>query len=89
MRRGLTAREREVLEHISSGQTNNAVARALGCTARTIEFHLANIYEKLAVASRTEAVAAAFRLGLLPSDRARREEVWDPVEGDRPISDRR
>ncbi len=50
----LTAREREVLEHLLAGRTGSATAEALGVSAKTIEFHRARIMQKLGVDSREE-----------------------------------
>ena len=51
----LTRREVEVLQLVSSGMTNRAVARALWVTSETVKFHLSNIYRKLSVSNRVEA----------------------------------
>jgi DNA-binding NarL/FixJ family response regulator len=59
----LTPRELEVLELLAQGLTNKAIAAALGVSPRTINFHLDNLYTKLGVASRTEAVVYALRHG--------------------------
>jgi DNA-binding CsgD family transcriptional regulator/glucose-6-phosphate-specific signal transduction histidine kinase len=59
----LTPRELEVLRWLSEGLSNKAIAAALGVSPRTINFHLDNLYSKLGVASRTEAVLAALRRG--------------------------
>jgi len=61
----LTPREREVLRLAARGMTNRAIARALGISDRTVQGHLANIYDKLQVSSRTEAVTKALQLGLI------------------------
>ncbi len=61
----LTPREREVLQLAARGLTNRAIGRALGISDRTVQGHLANIYEKLHVNSRTEAVTKALQLGLI------------------------
>jgi ATP/maltotriose-dependent transcriptional regulator MalT len=61
---GLTAREVEVLCMLVHGYTNTELARRLHVSAKTIDNHVAAILGKLQVRSRTEAVAAAFRLGL-------------------------
>ncbi len=66
----LTERELEVLRLAARGLTNKAIAAALGVSDRTVQGHLANIYGKLAVASRTEAVTRALRLGWLVLDDA-------------------
>jgi DNA-binding CsgD family transcriptional regulator len=53
----LSARERDVLELVATGQTNAAIARALGVSPRTVAKHLEHIYQKLQVANRAAAVA--------------------------------
>jgi DNA-binding CsgD family transcriptional regulator/signal transduction histidine kinase len=60
---GLTPREMEVIRHLAQGLSNKQIALALGVTARTINFHLDNIYSKLGVNTRTEAVIYAVRQG--------------------------
>jgi DNA-binding NarL/FixJ family response regulator len=59
----LTDREAEVLRLAAKGQTNKAIGRSLGISDRTVQGHLANIYGKLNVSSRTEAVTEALKLG--------------------------
>jgi DNA-binding NarL/FixJ family response regulator len=59
----LTARELEVLRLLAEGLSNKAIAGVLGVSPRTINFHLDNLYAKLGVASRTEAVIYALREG--------------------------
>ncbi|MFN3981608.1 MAG: response regulator [Caldilinea sp.] len=59
----LTEREREVLGYAAEGLTNRAIGRQLNISDRTVQGHLANIYAKLGVASRTEAVTKALQLG--------------------------
>lgn len=66
----LTERELEVLRLAAHGLTNKAIAVELGLSDRTVQGHLANIYGKLAVASRTEAVTKALKLGWLVLDDA-------------------
>jgi DNA-binding NarL/FixJ family response regulator len=67
----LTPREQEVLERVAQGLTNRAIGLQLGISNRTVQGHLANVYAKLQVNSRTEAVTKALQLGLiqLPEDR--------------------
>jgi len=60
----LTKREREVLELMTRGKTNAEIAQALVVTERTVKFHVGNIYSKLHVRSRTEAVLLALKEGL-------------------------
>lgn len=66
----LSERELAVLRLAAHGLTNKAIAVELGLSDRTIQGHLANIYGKLAVASRTEAVTKALKLGWLVLDDA-------------------
>ena len=62
---GLTKRELEVLRQVAAGRSNKAVARDLALSNRTIERHLSNIFDKLAVSSRSAATAFAYRNGLV------------------------
>jgi DNA-binding NarL/FixJ family response regulator len=66
----LTDRELDVLRLAARGMTNKAIAADLGVSDRTVQGHLASIYGKLAVASRTEAVTRALKLGWLVLDDA-------------------
>jgi NarL family two-component system response regulator YdfI len=68
----LTAREREVLAGIASGERSKEVGARLGITRRTVESYLNSIYTKLNVDSRAAAVAIATERGLIPR---RREET--------------
>ena len=61
----LTPRETEVLQEVAAGLTNKAVAYKLGISEHTVKFHLSSAMSKLSAASRTEAVAAAIRRGLI------------------------
>ena len=53
----LSSREREVLEHLAAGDTNKHIARALDISPHTVKRHVANILDKLALASRGQAAA--------------------------------
>lgn len=64
----LTAREIEVLGLIAQGNSSQEAADLLFVSKRTVDFHLANIYDKLQVNNRVQAVRAATRRGLLPLD---------------------
>lgn len=57
----LTDREEEVLKFVSEGWTNNRIATELALSERTVRFHLTNIYDKLGVTSRAEAISWAVR----------------------------
>lgn len=60
----LTDREREVLELIASGQPNGAIGRALFISPKTVANHVSNIFAKLQVADRSEAIVRARQAGL-------------------------
>jgi len=62
---GLTRREVDVLRLLVRGHTNAELARRLHVSAKTVDHHVSSILEKLEVHSRTEAVAAAFGLGIV------------------------
>lgn len=61
----LTAREQEVLQLLARGLRNKEIAARLVVSERTVNFHLANIYAKLRVSGRTEALSKALEQGLL------------------------
>jgi DNA-binding NarL/FixJ family response regulator len=61
----LTTRERQVIEQLARGLSYDDVARILVISPNTVRSHVRAIYEKLAVSSKTEAVLAALRLGLV------------------------
>ena len=54
-----------MLELLATGRSNREIAVALHIGAETVKTHLSNLYLKLAVTSRDQAVAAALRSGLL------------------------
>lgn len=59
----LTPRETEVLQHLSHGWSNDQIAQELVISERTVRFHLTNIYDKLNLESRGQAIAWAHRNG--------------------------
>jgi LuxR family maltose regulon positive regulatory protein len=63
----LSEREREVLLLIAEGLSNREIAQRLFLSLSTVKVHTYNIYGKLGVHSRTQAVAKARALGILPS----------------------
>jgi DNA-binding NarL/FixJ family response regulator len=60
----LTRRELEILRLVARGRTNRQVAQLIWVTDQTVKYHLANVYRKLGVGSRAEAVEWAFHNGL-------------------------
>ncbi|GHH14590.1 LuxR family transcriptional regulator [Streptomyces lanatus] len=61
----LTAREQEVLRLLALGRSNRQIGEELYITGKTASVHVSNILAKLSAASRTEAVAIAYREGLI------------------------
>ncbi|MBE3117903.1 MAG: hypothetical protein IMZ50_03990 [Candidatus Atribacteria bacterium] len=62
-----STREKDVIELLLQGKSNKQIALALHVANRTVEFHLSNIYAKLGVTSRTEAVLKLSETGLRES----------------------
>ncbi|MEM9578986.1 MAG: response regulator transcription factor [Pseudomonadota bacterium] len=64
----LTKREKSLLEALSRGLSNRQLANEFDISANTVKFHLSNLYEKLSVTSRTQAVAFYFaaQMGKVP-----------------------
>ena len=60
----LTTREREILAHISQGEANPVIARKLELSEKTVRNHITNIFSKLQVGTRAEAVLRAKEGGL-------------------------
>jgi two-component system, NarL family, response regulator LiaR len=68
MTEGLTERELEVLGMVARGKSNKETGETLGITANTVQVHLRNIFGKLNVGDRTQAVAFAIRQGWIHLD---------------------
>ena len=60
----LTAREREVLELLAAGQSNQAIARELQLSLKTVRNHVSNVFNKLQVIDRAQAIVKAREAGL-------------------------
>jgi DNA-binding CsgD family transcriptional regulator len=65
---GLTGREFEVLRLVAAGQSNREIATALFISPKTASVHVSNILAKLGAATRTEAAAKAYALGVFDAD---------------------
>ncbi len=63
---GISKREREVLQLMSDGLSNNEIAEKLFVSLNTIKTHSSNLFEKLDVKRRTQAIEKAKRLNLIP-----------------------
>jgi DNA-binding NarL/FixJ family response regulator len=63
---GISARECEVLDMLAAGHANKVIARRLDISPNTVKTHLARLFEKLEVASRTQAISKARSLDILP-----------------------
>ena len=62
---GLTRRERAVLDCLMTGQSNKEIARSLGVSPNTIKSHISNLFSKLGVERRADAVNLARDLNLV------------------------
>jgi len=61
----LTPRETEILRALAAGQSNKQIAQQFWLSEQTVKYHLTNIYRKLGVRGRTEAVHQAYEHGLI------------------------
>ncbi|NNE24220.1 MAG: response regulator transcription factor [Rhizobiales bacterium] len=70
-RHTLTKRERALLEALATGQTNKELAGQFGITVNTVKFHLRNLFDKLSVRNRAQAIAFYYSsniAGVAPPD---------------------
>ena len=63
---GISARECEVLDMLAAGHANKVIARRLDISPNTVKTHVARLFEKLEVASRTQTISKARELDILP-----------------------
>ncbi len=63
---GLTDRECQVLKLLAAGHANKEIARTLDVSPNTVKTHIANLFQKLEVERRTQAIRKARELRLLP-----------------------
>lgn len=68
----LTLRERTLLAALARGLDNKSLARELDISVNTVKFHLRNLYEKLNLSSRAQAIAFYYSSGANKDDRAAR-----------------
>ncbi len=74
----LSEREREILKQVATGASNQQIASDLNISVNTVKVHIRNVFGKLGVASRTEAILLAIRSGLTeatpPAENGRTDE---------------
>lgn len=70
----LTEREIEVLKLVLEGKSNKEVGVLLCCSKRTIDFHLARIYQKLDVSNRVQAMRRVAHMGIFSLDTAEEQQ---------------
>lgn len=63
---GLTGQEIRVLERLAAGRSNKEITRDLGLSPNTVKTHVANLYGKMEVGRRTQAIGKARELALIP-----------------------
>ena len=63
---GITGQEMKVLERLAAGQSNKEIAQTLGISPNTVKTHIANLFAKLEVVRRSQAVNKARELALIP-----------------------
>ncbi len=61
----ITGRQREILGLLADGFTISQIGRRLAISPRTVETHVANLYRKLSVRTRLQAIARAASLGII------------------------
>lgn len=86
----LSDRELDVLIRMAAGESNKAIADGLSISPYTVKTHLRNIYAKLGVSTRTEAMTVALQQGVLtvPTDNGRPpDDVGPPAESESPVDD--
>jgi DNA-binding CsgD family transcriptional regulator/N-acetylneuraminic acid mutarotase len=77
----LTERELEILRQLATGASNKQIAQTLNISPNTVKVHLRNIFEKIGVLSRTEAVMYALHAGLLPAEGSGSEKAAEIMPG--------
>ena len=77
----LTERERQVLDHVASGQSNKVIAKALDISHNTVKLHVRHIMDKLNLRSRVEAAVFAFEYRTSPDGAKTTGEGSQKVKG--------
>ncbi|MCB0016246.1 MAG: hypothetical protein KDE09_00580 [Anaerolineales bacterium] len=71
----LSDRELDVVQQLALGAANRDIAKELSISPNTVKVHLRNVYTKLGVASRTEALSVAMQQGLIPAPKSEAPEI--------------
>lgn len=75
--RSLTERETHIVQWVAQGQSNKEIARAMNISAETVKTHLKNIFEKLGVQQRSQAVLMARSFGIVQSSQCEERKPAD------------
>jgi DNA-binding NarL/FixJ family response regulator len=76
----LSPRQCDVLKLIAHGRSNKEIARSVGITPETVKTHVKNIFIRLSVDSRAQAVSRAYNLGLVGAQHRRLPQLPSPRE---------
>lgn len=86
----LSEREREILQLVSQGKSNKQIALDLIISVNTVKVHVSNIYQKIGVASRTEATLYAIENRIIPNpDSGSMDRLATTIEGEPVITTER
>lgn len=77
----LTRRERQVLQHLAAGFSQARISKELFISSKTVGTHIQRILTKLGVHSRTEAVALAYKYGLIQAESAMEDDTRRDLSG--------
>lgn len=80
----LSRREAEVLAQVMLGKTNKAIGEGLFVTEKTVKFHLTNVYKKLGVKHRSEAIHKFFT-NQLPEEPLQLIKLYMPEDKSTPV----
>jgi LuxR family transcriptional regulator, maltose regulon positive regulatory protein len=78
--RPLSPRQCDILKLIAHGRSNKEIARNVGITPETVKTHVKNIFIRLSVDSRTQAVSRAYNLGLIGAQHRQLFQLPSPRE---------
>lgn len=82
----LSEREQEVLAMVATGSANKVIARSLAISAETVKWHLKNIFLKLQVGNRMQALIRAQELGLIPDQQVHQSVMPPSTKNSEPVT---